>query len=171
MVPPAISIIHCHLRWDHGSLWHWPLTDPAFFSEWWIMLIGTPLSDIRMCCTFHIGWLEELAEYCHSLQTGGEKLHHVLSPPRGRRLLCSLDLPLRVFVSSASLHFISHLQTKTDTTCSGRNLSWVSSSFLLMWFSFSEHGPFVFVGLSCKVNLILEYVYFTAHLADEFQIQ
>lgn len=49
MVPPAISVIHCHLRWRDGSLWHWPLTHPTFFSEWRIMLIGPPLSATRMC--------------------------------------------------------------------------------------------------------------------------
>lgn len=48
MVPPAISVIYCHLRWQDGSLWHWPLADPTFFSGWRIKLGVTPLSDIRM---------------------------------------------------------------------------------------------------------------------------
>jgi len=30
MAPPAISAIHCHLRWQGGSPWHWPLADLAF---------------------------------------------------------------------------------------------------------------------------------------------
>lgn len=55
------------------------------------------------------------------------KLHHVLSPPRGGRTFCSglhsLDLPLCVFLFTASLRFIPHLETKTDTTCGADDLS------------------------------------------------
>lgn len=48
MVPAAISVIYCHLRWRDGSLWHWPLAHPTFFSQWRIMLIVTPLSATRI---------------------------------------------------------------------------------------------------------------------------
>lgn len=48
MVPPAISVIYCHLRWQDGSLWLWPLPDPTFFSRWQLKLEWPPLSPIRM---------------------------------------------------------------------------------------------------------------------------
>ncbi len=48
MVPPAISVIYCHLRWQDGSPWHWPLTDPTFCRGRRIELGVTPLSDIRI---------------------------------------------------------------------------------------------------------------------------
>lgn len=54
MVPPAISVIYCHLRWQDGSPWHWPLTDPTFCRGRRIELGVTPLSDIRI----HLrGWV------------------------------------------------------------------------------------------------------------------
>lgn len=114
MVPPAISVIHCHLRWRDGSLWHWPLTHPTFFSEWRIMLIGTPLSATRMC-------LGDGDWGMKSWRRRGGKLFRVLSPPRGGRPLYSG--PGSRCETSSSLCFISHVRTKTDATCGRGNLS------------------------------------------------
>lgn len=107
------------------------------------------------------------------------KLHRILSPPRGRRMICSifffllfflvnsLDLPLCVFLSSVSpLRFIPHLETKTDTTCGADDppVFDVHYSLYKVQLSFSEHALFGFIGLSCKVNLILQYVFISQHI-------
>lgn len=48
MVPPAIRLIYCHLRWQDGSLWRWPLTDLTLSRGRRIELGVTPPSDIRI---------------------------------------------------------------------------------------------------------------------------
>lgn len=146
MVPPAISVIYCHLRWRDGSLWHWPLTHPTFFSEWRIMLIVTPLSATRIC-------LEDGDRRTKEQQTFEEQLHRVLSPSRGGIPLCSSSrwqkLTVGDFLFSVPLCFISHVSTKTDATCGQGNL-------FLHSFSFWEHGPFDSAGLHCRADWILE---------------
>lgn len=134
MVPPTISIIHCHLRWQGGSLWHWPLTDFTFSHKYQIKLGVTPLfwhqnpskrvdgfgrrAKVEFCCCLQTARSEDMIE-----------VHHVLSPPRGKRMFCSglhsLDLSLHVFPLSVSLRLIPHLETKTDTTCGPDDLSCV----------------------------------------------
>lgn len=95
------------------------------------------------------------------------KIHRVLSPPRGGRTICSglhsLDLPLRVFLLSASLRFIPHLQTKTDTTCGADDL-FPCLKYIVSRTRFSEHGLFGFIGLSFKVNLIVQYMFISQHI-------
>lgn len=126
MVPPAISVIYCHLRWRDGSLWHWPLTHPTFFREWRIIIIVTPLSAARIC-------LRDGDRRTKELQTFEGQLHRVLSPPRGGISLCSSsrsqELTVGDFLFSASLCFISHVPTKTDSTCGRGNLSCIPSAF------------------------------------------
>lgn len=140
MVPPAISVIYCHLRWQDGSLWHWPLTDPTFSGGQRIELGVTPLSDIRIYLRGCAGKLNNswiLAAACIlEKREDVMMLHRILSPPRGRWIFCSdlqsLDLPLCVFLFSASLRFIPHLETKTDTTCGSDDLSCVKSAAFLV---------------------------------------
>lgn len=159
MVPAAISVIHCHLRWRDGSLWHWPLTHPTFFSEWRIMLIVTPLSATQMCLGDGDWRTEELQMF-----EGGVTPCFV-SPQRRETSLLLFALPGslcgRLPLPCAPLfHF----------TCPNQNrrYMWPGEPFLP---SFWEHGPLDSAGLRCRADWILESVYFTAHQADEFQIQ
>lgn len=163
MVPPAISVIYCHLRWRDGSLWHWPLTHPTFFSEWRIMLIVTPLSAARIC-------LGDRDRRTKDLQTFDRQLHRDLSPPRGRIPPCSSsrsqELTVGDFLTSSSLRPLFHF------TCHNQNRRYMwPREPLLHSLSFWEHGPFDSAGLHCRADWILKSVYFTAHQADKFQIQ
>ncbi len=63
MAPSAISVIYCHFRWQDGSLWHWPLTDPTLSSGRQIELRVTSLSDIRIYLRGRAA-VEEVSDSC-----------------------------------------------------------------------------------------------------------
>lgn len=78
MVPPAISVIHCHLRWQNGSLWHWPLLDPTLSRGRPIELGVTPFSDIRIYLRGGVaaegesnGWILQLLVHWRKEEGGG----------------------------------------------------------------------------------------------------
>lgn len=95
------------------------------------------------------------------------RLHHVLSPPRGRRTIClslhSPDLPPCAFLLYACLpptppfHFTSRNQNRHYMR-QGRTallrLKFISRTQPRL--SFSKHDLFGFTGQRCKVNLILK---------------
>lgn len=157
MVPAAISVIHCHFRWQDGSLWHWPLADPTLSPGGRRIELGaTPLSDIRIYLNVRAA-VEEVSDSWFLLtgrkgrtrwsyttfclpQEAGDISVPVYTP---RTSLCASSS------FSASLRFIPHLETKTDAACGGGDLScvWSSSCLVLgLKLGFSEHGPFGFIG-------------------------
>lgn len=125
------------------------------------MLIVTPLPATRIC-------LGDGARRTKELQTFEEQLHRVLSPPRGGIPLCSSSRSQKFtvgdFLFSVPLCFISHVPTKTDAACGQGNLSCIPSAF----------GNMVHLTLWAFIAGLIEFwslVYFTAHQADQFQIQ
>lgn len=133
----AISVIHCHLRWQEGSPWHWPLTDTAFSRGRRIELGVTPLSDIGIYLGRTGGvqgkWmivgflLLLLLVYTGEGKRCGEAKPHFVSPMRRESGLLRFTLPagppsvcLPLFYSPR--RFIPQLENQ-NTTCGADDLS------------------------------------------------
>lgn len=87
-----------------------------------------------------------------------------LPPEAGERSasVCTHRTSLRApssFMHAPPSSFISHLETKTDTTCGGGGTALLRLKFISRTqppLSFSKHDLFGFTGQRCKVNLILK---------------
>lgn len=161
MVPPAISVIHCHLRWQDGSLWHWPRSDTMFPHRRWIEFEIMKLSDIIInlpewregagevmsvfgCCLHTLGpclCLPQEAEGFRALvnidHLSLHPLFHSISPDVNRQHVAQLTFTLLCL-----MHIISY-----------------EVQFIL-----SQHRLFAVMGSGSKVNLILRCMFVSQHI-------